>query len=94
MIAEGSFPDYSTPTGPRRGAPRANDGLLKLDVDGVVVFASPNGLSAFNRLGVLGELEGKSLAEAATKIVKKQSTVDESLPLVLTGKAPWRADLE
>jgi two-component sensor histidine kinase len=94
MIAEGSFPDYSTPTGPRRGAPRANDGLLKLDVDGVVIFASPNGLSAFNRLGVLGELEGKSLAEAATKIVKKQSTVDESLPLVLTGKAPWRADLE
>jgi two-component system, sensor histidine kinase PdtaS len=94
MISEGSFPDFSTPTGPRRGAPRANDGLLKLDVEGVVTFASPNGLSAFNRLGIPGELEGKSLAEAATKIVRKQSTVDESLPLVLTGKAPWRADLE
>lgn len=94
MIAEGSFPDFSAPTGPRRGAPRANDGLLRLDVDGIVTFASPNGLSAFNRLGIVGELEGKSLAEAATKIVKKQSTVDESLPLVLTGKAPWRADLE
>lgn len=94
MISEGSFPDFSSPTGPRRGAPRANDGLLRLDVDGVVTFASPNGLSAFNRLGIVGELEGKSLAEAATKIVKKQSTVDESLPLVLTGKAPWRADLE
>jgi two-component system, sensor histidine kinase PdtaS len=94
MISEGSFPDFSTPTGPRRGAPRANDGLLRLDVDGVVTFASPNGLSAFNRLGISGELEGKSLAETATKIIKKQSTVDESLPLVLTGKAPWRADLE
>ena len=94
MVSEGSFPDFSTPTGPRRGAPRANDGLLRLDVDGVVTFASPNGLSAFNRLGIDGELEGKSLAEAATKIVKKQSTVDEALPLVLTGKAPWRADLE
>lgn len=94
MIAEGNFPDFSTPTGPRRGAPRANDGLLRLDVDGIVTFASPNGLSAFNRLGIDGELEGRSLAEAATKIVRKQSTVDESLPLVLTGKAPWRADLE
>lgn len=94
MIAEGSFPDFSAPTGPRRGAPRANDGLLRLDVEGVVSFASPNGLSAFNRLGIEGELEGRSLAEAATKIVKKQSTVDESLPVVLTGKAPWRADLE
>ena len=94
MIAEGSFPDFSSPTGPRRGAPRANDGLLRLDVAGTVTFANPNGLSAFNRLGIEGELEGRSLAEAATKIVKKQSTVDESLPLVLTGKAPWRADLE
>lgn len=94
MISEGSFPDFSTPTGPRRGAPRANDGLLRLDEDGVVTFASPNGLSAFNRLGISGELEGRSLVEAATKIVSKQSTVDESLPLVLTGKAPWRADLE
>jgi two-component sensor histidine kinase len=94
MITEGTFPDYSSPTGRRRGAPRANDGLLRLDVDGNVSFASPNGLSAFSRLGIEGEIEGKSLAEVATKIVKEQSTVDESLPLVLTGKAPWRADLE
>ncbi len=94
MISEGSFPDFSSPTGPRRGAPRANDGLLRLDEEGVVRFASPNGLSAFNRLGIQGELEGRSLAEAATKIVRQQSTVDESLPLVLTGKAPWRTDLE
>jgi two-component sensor histidine kinase len=94
MITEGTFPDYSSPTGRRRGAPRANDGLLRLDVDGNVSFASPNGLSAFSRLGIEGEIEGKSLAEVATKIVKEQSTVDESLPLVLTGKAPWRTDLE
>ena len=94
MITEGTFPDYSSPTGRRRGAPRANDGLLRLDVDGNVSFASPNGLSAFSRLGIEGEIEGKSLAEVATKIVKAQSTVDESLPLVLTGKAPWRDDLE
>jgi two-component system, sensor histidine kinase PdtaS len=38
MVSEGSFPDFSTPTGPRRGAPRANDGLLRLDVDGIVSF--------------------------------------------------------
>ena len=94
MITEGTFPDYSSPTGRRRGAPRANDGLLRLDVDGNVIFASPNALSAFGHLGIEGEMEGKSLAEVATKIAKEQSAVDESLPLVLTGKAPWRADLE
>lgn len=93
MIAEGNFPDFGNPTGPRRGAPRANDGLLRLDEDGIVMFASPNGLSAFNRLGIVGELEGKSLAAASTPILKGKN-VDESLPLVLTGRAPWRTDME
>ena len=83
MMGDGTYPDFSNQTGPRRGAPRANDGLLRLDEDGVVVFASPNGLSAFNRLGIAGELEGKSLAEASTPILKGKN-VDESLPLVLT----------
>jgi two-component sensor histidine kinase len=64
-----------------------------LDVDGNVTFASPNGLSAFNRLGILGELEGQSLATAATPVLKGRN-VDESLPLVLTGRAPWRTDME
>lgn len=94
MVAEGSFPDFSNPTGPKRGAPRANDGLLRLDFDGNVVFASPNALSAFNRLGIAGELEGKSLVEAATPVLKGRSNVDESLPLVLTGRAPWRTDMD
>lgn len=93
MVAEGNYPDFSSPTGSRRGAPRANDGLLRLDVDGVVTFASPNGLSAFNRLGILGELEGKSLSEASAQILQGKN-IDESLPLVLTGRAPWRTDME
>lgn len=94
MIADGTFPDLGNATGAKRGAPRANDGLLRLDVDGKVIFASPNGLSAFNKLGVEGELEGSLLAEPVAEIIKSQHTVDESLPLVLTGKAPWRLDLE
>ncbi len=94
MVADGTFPDFSNPTGPKRGAPRANDGLLRLDDDGTVTFASPNGLSVFNRLGVEGELEGKDLVDAVTPLLKGQATVDESLPLVLGGKAPWRVDLD
>ena len=59
MIASGDFPDLGAPTGPRRGAPRASDGLIRLDVDGVTTFASPNALSAFNRMGFDDELEGR-----------------------------------
>jgi two-component sensor histidine kinase len=94
MIAAADFPDFGAPTGPRRGAPRASDGLLKLDVDGMVTFASPNGLSAFNRMGFAGELEGESLAEVTARLLSNALTVDESLPLVVTGRAPWRTDIE
>jgi two-component sensor histidine kinase len=94
MIANGDFPDLNAPSGPRRGAPRASDGLIRLDVDGVVTFASPNALSAFNRMGFAGELEGESLAEVTTSLLTGKMVVDESLPLVVTGRAPWRTDIE
>ena len=94
MIASGDFPDLGAPTGPRRGAPRASDGLIRLDVDGTVTFASPNALSAFNRMGFGGELEGESLAEVTTTLLHGRLVVDESLPLVVTGRAPWRTDIE
>jgi two-component sensor histidine kinase len=94
MIASGDFPDLGAPTGPRRGAPRASDGLIRLDVDGTVTFASPNALSAFNRMGFAGELEGESLAEVTTSLLHGRQVVDESLPLVVTGRAPWRTDIE
>jgi len=94
MIAAGAFPDMDAPSVPRRFAPRASDGLIRIDADGVVTFASPNALSAFNRLGFEGELEGESLPEVTTELIGSRAVVDESLPLVLTGRAPWRADVE
>ncbi|MGX1695959.1 sensor histidine kinase [Microbacterium keratanolyticum] len=94
MIATGEFPDLSAPTSPRRGAPRASDGLIRLDVDGMVTFASPNALSAFNRMGFDDELEGESLVEVTTRILPSTHQVDESLPVVVTGRAPWRTDME
>ncbi|MGV8877320.1 MAG: sensor histidine kinase [Rhodoglobus sp.] len=94
MIAVGDFPDMGAPASPRRAAPRASDGLIRLDVDGLVTFASPNALSAFNRIGFAGELEAESLAEVTTALISGQAEVDESLPLIVTGRAPWRTDIE
>ncbi|WP_243224896.1 sensor histidine kinase [Microbacterium sp. CIAB417] len=94
MIASGEFPDLAAPTSPRRGAPRASDGLIRIDVDGIATFASPNALSAFNRMGFDDELEGESLAEVTTRILPVTRQVDESLPVVVTGRAPWRTDIE
>ncbi|GAB3603887.1 PAS domain-containing sensor histidine kinase [Kineococcus gypseus] len=94
MIAVGDFPQLSAPTGPRRGAPRVGDGMLRLDAEGVVTYASPNALSAFHRAGLIGELVGANLAEVASGLAASHLPVDESLPLVVTGRAPWRTDLE
>src|SRR5919107_3983181 len=94
MIADGDFPDQAAPSGPRRGAARASDGLIRLDQAGTVTFASPNALSAFTRLGFRGELEGESLAEITTELIDDSHEVDEALPLVVTGRAPWRTDIE
>lgn len=94
MVASAEFPDLSAPTAPRRGAPRANDGLIRLDVDGITTFASPNALSAFNRMGFDDELEGESLVEVTTRILPDKHQFDESLPVVVTGRAPWRTDVD
>ncbi len=94
MIASADFPDVEAPTSPRRGAPRASDGLIRLDVDGIATFASPNALSAFNRMGFDDELEGEPLVEVIGEIIPAARQVDESLPVVVTGRAPWRADME
>ncbi len=94
MVGEGSYPQDGAPTAGRRGAPRVGDGLIRLDADGVVTYASPNALSNFHRLGLVDDLEGASLAEITTGLVDGPQPVDESLAVVVTGRAPWRTQVQ
>lgn len=94
MIEEGSYPDFQNATGSKRGAPRANDGLVILDETDIVTFASPNALSAFNRFGIAGELVGQNLQLAMEKAFGKKLRSDEDLAVVVNGRAPWRADAQ
>lgn len=93
MVTGGEFPHSGAPTGLRRGAPRVGDGVIRLDVDGVVTYASPNAVSALHRLGHLGEVVGASLAQIVTDNVRESYPVDEGLPLVVTGRQPWRTEV-
>ena len=93
MIAAGEFPSSSAPTGLRRGAPRAGDGVVRLDYDGIITYASPNAVSAIHRLGWPGEVIGGSMSEIVTSVLRDFSPVDEGLPLVLTGRQPWRSEV-
>ncbi|WP_372595155.1 sensor histidine kinase [Actinotalea sp.] len=95
MVSRGEFPVPNAATGPRRGAPRVGDGLIRLNSEGEVLYASPNALSCFHRFGHLGSLVGMSLAEVSTELLEDTAaTTDESLPLVVMGRAPWRTDME
>ena len=94
MIEEGSYPDFQNTTGSKRGAPRANDGLLILNGADTVTFASPNALSAFNQFGIGGELVGQNLQVAMEKSLGKALRSDEDLTVVVNGRAPWRADAQ
>ncbi|KRE57204.1 sensor histidine kinase [Phycicoccus sp. Soil748] len=93
MIAAGEFPNVSAPTGQRRGAPRVGDGVIRLDVNGVVSYASPNALSAIHRLGHVGDVIGELLAKVIADLLRDESPVDESLAVVVTGRAPWRTEV-
>lgn len=94
MMSTGEFPVSDAPTGPRRGAPRVGDGLMRLDREGRIGYASPNALSALHRFGYVGDLVNHTLSEIVTPMLDQPGTVDETLPLVLTGRAPWRSDIE
>ncbi|WP_029068372.1 sensor histidine kinase [Jonesia quinghaiensis] len=94
MIADSEFPNPNAATGSRRGAPRVGDGLIRLNAEGEVLYASPNALSCFHRLGVLGPLVGQSLVEVTADLIEHKVPVDESMPLVMMGRAPWRTDIE
>src|SRR5919198_471008 len=55
MVADGTFPAPGSRLEEGAG-PRAGAGLVRLEPDGTIIYASPNALSAFNRLGINGNV--------------------------------------
>lgn len=70
MVGESTFP-FTTPISSLNPSPRVGDGFIHLDKNGVVLYASPNGRSAFSRLGWESELEGVALANVVSYISKQ-----------------------
>ena len=62
MIAEGSFPFHGL-VGDSSAAPRVGDGVMVLDEEARVRYASPNAVSALHRVGISANAVGMRLAE-------------------------------
>ncbi|HVS67510.1 MAG TPA: histidine kinase N-terminal domain-containing protein [Mycobacteriales bacterium] len=87
MLAEGRWP-YPGEAAEWSG-PRVGDGLIQLDADGIVAFASPNALSAYRRLGHVGDLAGQSLSGVTAALVGAGPAQQ-----VAKGKVPAGSDIE
>ncbi len=62
MVADGSYP-FSSEETPTEDAPRVGDGLVVVETDGSIRFASPNAMSALHRMGVNTTVENHTLSE-------------------------------
>jgi two-component sensor histidine kinase len=86
MIAHGHFPAPGQRSD-HADSPRVGDGFVRVDAAGRVVYASPNALSVFRRLGLSGDLAGLGLAETTRSLVPPRRRPDEeTLSAVLGGR--------
>jgi two-component sensor histidine kinase len=87
MIAGGYFPAPGQRSD-HADSPRVGDGFVRVDAAGRVVYASPNALSVYRRLGLNGDLAGLVLAEVTRQLVPPRRRPDEeTLSAVLGGRA-------
>jgi two-component sensor histidine kinase len=94
MVAEGNFP-YQSAGSLFEPVPRVGDGLIRLDVNGAISFASPNAKSAFSRMGWNGELEGRNLGEVAEQVVTASPNAhEEGVRTRLSGKTLRRVEID
>ena len=93
MVAEGSFPFPGGLEG-LDSSPRVGDGLVRLDTDGLVMYASPNALSAYRRLGLAADLVGTRLDTVTRQLVPRHGPVDEDLAAVAGGRTARGVEVE
>ncbi|WP_059021740.1 sensor histidine kinase [Mycobacterium sp. M26] len=96
MLSEGTFPNVGD-LAMSRSSPRVGDGFIRLDVDGVVAYASPNALSAYHRMGLAAELEGHNLVAITRPLISDPFEAQELAEHVrdsLSGGSSMRMEVD
>ncbi|AYY11994.1 ATPase [Actinobacteria bacterium YIM 96077] len=94
LVVDGRFPRARATDMGRRGAPRVGDGMMRLDAEGIIRYASPNATSAYRRLGLSADLVGQHLGRATAALARREEARDESLDVVLSGRRHVRTEVE
>ncbi|WP_216894144.1 sensor histidine kinase [Nocardia alni] len=96
MIADGTFPTLEDRTG-SHSSPRAGDGFIRLNTEGIVEYASPNALSAYHRMGLQADLAGQDLAQTTRSLITDPFDAQEvvtDIQAALAGKSGRRMEVE
>lgn len=79
MVGQGVFPFPGEALDPEL-APRVGDGMIRLNLLGKVMYASPNAVSAFRRLGVVKNLQGEKLADIGVDAAAATQALTTGIP--------------
>lgn len=93
MLVAGAFPVTETVTGVS-GRPRIGDGVVRLQADGTVSYASPNAVSALRRLGLATDVVGADFASVVIRLMQRRGASDAAVADLARGRVAGRADIE
>jgi len=79
MVDEGTFP-FPSEELEVEGVPRVGDGIVKVDAEGRIVFASPNAVSAMRKLGVTSSRKGRTFHEVGLEQVPVRTAFRMQVP--------------
>ena len=81
MVTEGSFP-FAREEIELEGAPRVGDGVILLDGDARIRYASPNSVSSLHRMGIHAYTSGVHLAEIGFDEGAVDTAVRARMPVI------------
>ena len=81
MLAEGSFP-FPNEEVATEEAPRVGDGVVLVDEEGRVRYASPNATNALHRMGMYSQIEGRRLTDLGIEESAIEWALASALPVV------------
>lgn len=93
MLVAGDFPPPEF-VGETSESPRVGDGLVRLDGEGTVTYASPNAMSVLRRLGLAAELIGADLASVLVRLSHRHGPMDQNLALIAGGRIAGQSEVE
>lgn len=97
MLWRGDFPHHAKKTSSRphaSGMPRIGEGIIRLKQDRVVMYASPNAVSAYRRLGLQGDLVGEDISQLTSRLMVATEPTDESPAKAIGQQLPAIVEVE